>query len=65
MMCDKCDVSVPDSVVATCWADRHTPDHVGLCCNCFDVSLGMRPPVVLGLRTAARLDNDDDDVPMA
>lgn len=65
MTCDRCDAEVPIAIVSGCWADRHTPDHAGLCCDCFDVSLGMKPPIVLCLRTAARIDDDDDDVPMA
>ena len=59
MTCTTCDKEVPDGIISSCWEDRHIPDHRGLCCDCFDVSCGMRPKVVLGLRTASRLDEDD------
>jgi len=59
--CSECDAEVPDSIVRSCWEDPHTPDHRGLCCSCFDVSLGKPPPVVLGLRTAASWYYPEDD----
>lgn len=66
MRCDKCEAEISVLVIRTCWEDRYTPDHRGICCSCFDVSCGKRPPVVLGLKTVARLDDDsDDDAPMA
>lgn len=61
MECDKCGDAIPDVVVRSCWEDVHTPDHKGLCCSCFDVALGKHPPVVLGLRSVARIDFDNDD----
>lgn len=60
MRCDQCDADVPESTASSCWEDPHTPDHRGLCCSCFDVACGMRPPVVLGLRTVASLHWPDD-----
>ena len=60
--CSECDAEVPDSTVRSCWEDPITPDHRRLCCRCFDVSNGKRPPVVLGLRTAAATGYDEDDL---
>ena len=60
MKCDKCDADVPSGTVTSCWKDKYLPDHVGLCCSCFDVGNGMRPPVILGLRTAASIDDEFD-----
>lgn len=30
---------------------KHPEDHPGECCDCFDVGLGMKPPVRLGKKT--------------
>ncbi len=27
-----------------CWGDASTPDHDGICCDCFDASLGAPAP---------------------
>ena len=59
--CSECDVDVSDLTVRSCWEDSVIPDHRGLCCSCFDVSNGKRPPVVLGLRTAASWYRPEDD----
>lgn len=61
MRCDKCDAEVPSGVISSCWESMDQPDHRGLCCSCFDVGFGKRPPVVLGLRTVARVDLDEDE----
>jgi hypothetical protein len=60
MRCDQCDAEVPSGVIASCWESPDQLNHRGICCSCFDVAFGRRPPVVLGLRTAASLYWPDD-----
>lgn len=42
--CKNCNVEVGKKTIEGCWKDEHTPDHIGLCCDCFDVLLGAEPP---------------------
>lgn len=59
--CTVCKLDVPEDVVRGCWADPITPDHIGVCCDCFDASFGMRPRVKLEGDTATRVAEDDDE----
>ena len=39
--CLRCNIAVPYNVILDCWFGRHTGDHLGLCCDCYDEKLGM------------------------
>lgn len=62
MNCEQCDAEVPEVITRVCWQDPHTLDHRGLCCSCFDVSLGARPPVIMNLRTPVSWYRPEDDI---
>ena len=51
--CAECGEYVSPQVREVCWADHEVPDHKKICCDCFDVSLGMKPPIKLNVKTSA------------
>lgn len=58
--CTECNNLVSFKVMKFCWNDPYTSDHRGLCCDCFDVSLGADRTVKLNERTPYRLHDFDD-----
>ena len=51
--CASCSGEVPLRTTERCWTDVYTPDHVGLCCDCFDLKMGM-PIEILNRERATR-----------
>ncbi len=39
-VCSDCGLSL-DAETVSHWGERHTPDHDGRCCDCFDERCGM------------------------
>jgi hypothetical protein len=37
--CSGCECVVPEKTVKGCWEDIYTPDHFGMCCDCFDAKV--------------------------
>lgn len=59
MKCTECNEPLTDKMLSHA-KDKYTPDHKGLCCDCFDVSCGGQVRVKLNRRTPVRLHDFDD-----
>jgi len=49
--CTECETPLTDQMRSH--VDENTPDHYGLCCDCFDVINGMAPKPKLGVKSVA------------
>jgi hypothetical protein len=51
--CHECGEYVPANVRDNCWTGQETQDHNKLCCDCYDLTFGMKPKIKINVKTSA------------
>lgn len=51
VICSSCEREMNEQSLRCQDSEYHLPEHLGICCDCFDVEMGDRPKVRLKGRT--------------